>query len=94
MDSSGIYAIYIMVHTIYIKQRCWGKILILLGHNDNIRVINSINNVFIILNHYSINIIIILLILDLKQAVILAFWLVLKFLDLFVSPLKVILVPK
>jgi hypothetical protein len=45
-----------ILHTIYIKQRCWGKILILMGYNDNIRIINSINNVFIILNHCSIDI--------------------------------------
>jgi asparagine synthetase A len=56
MNCFVIYTIYMMVHTIYIKQWCWGKILIPMDHNDNIHVINSINNVFIILNHCSIDI--------------------------------------
>jgi hypothetical protein len=53
MNSFEIHTIYMIVHTICIKQRCWGKIFIPMGHNDNIRVINSINNIFIILNHCS-----------------------------------------
>ena len=56
MNSFDIYTTYMIVHTIYIKQRRWGKTLIPMGYNDNIRVINSINNVFIILNHCSIDI--------------------------------------
>jgi hypothetical protein len=56
MNCFEIYSIYMIIHTIYIKQRCWGKILIPMGHNDNIRVINPINYVFIILNHCSIDI--------------------------------------
>jgi hypothetical protein len=56
MNSFEIYTIYMIVHTIYIKQRCWDKKLIPMGYNYTIRVINSINNVFIILNHCSIDI--------------------------------------
>ena len=56
MNNFEIYTIYMIVYTIYIKRRCWGKILIPMGHNDNSSVINSINNAFIILNHCSIDI--------------------------------------
>jgi hypothetical protein len=56
MNSFEIYTIYMIGHTMYTKQRCWGKILIPMDHNNNNLVINSIINVFIILNHCSIDI--------------------------------------